>query len=185
MSSFAKLIAITLTAILPPVSLLAAASGAAAQEHCSGTLCDFYYGTSSSFDDKPAPSKAPTPVTVPKGTILGMFSGGNAQQEGAPGAAPAKRPLVGVGGGGIAALARGEKAEQCSGTLCELYYGTSSSFDDKPAQPATTAVPVSQVAAETAPDAAIETTPARRGFETRPEPARCASAGRDPWSCYR
>ena len=188
MSSFVKLTAAGLTAIV----LLAGVSAANAAERCEGTLCDIYYGKTSAFDDKPAAQAAPTPVTVPRGTILGMFDGSNARQAaaaaGAPvPSAPGKAPLVGVGGGGIAAMARGERVEQCSGTICDLYYGKSGSFDDEksPQQATAPASQGSQVATELAPEPVGEPAPAARGFDARPEPARCASKGRDLWSCYR
>ena len=183
-------------AVFLPVALLAAVGlvpcEAAAQDSgrsCSGTLCDLYYGSSSSNDAGEPPAgkqTAPTPLMVPNGGVLGrLFSGGEPSQAGASGPATT-RPLIGVQGGGLAAMARGAPPERCSVTLCDL-------CDVRPppepaAQP--TAPPDQQApeaAADADPDVAPEPARRRRANDTadRQERQLCASPAADPWKCYR
>ena len=178
-----------------------APSGASAQERCSGTFCDLYYGNANSTLDQPAAKPAaPTPLTAPSGGILGFFSSGGGAPGTAPGTAtpPATRPVVGVGGGGVAAMARGEPPERCTGTFCDLFYGGAPA--QTPAESATAGLqgipasprsqqpaPTTAVAAEPPPEAADpdlapEPTQPRRAAAARPD---CVATAQDPWRCYR
>jgi hypothetical protein len=155
-----------------------------ADDRCTGTFCDWYYGGPPPA--QPAgPKPAATPLTVPSGNFLGnLISGGAPAQPQAGGtAAPAKRPLVAVQGGGILGMVRGEKTDRCSGTFCDLYYGgpppEKPQTPDQPAgSPDQAGAPPDQAAAE--PDPA----PQPELVERR-EPERCAAPASDPWKCYR
>lgn len=178
-----------LAAILSPLALLALApAGAAAQqaapaERCSGTLCDLYYGGSApdAAGQKPAP---PTPLSVPTGGVLGFFSGPTPAQAPAPGAQPAKPGFVQVQGGGIVGAVNGKPAERCSGTLCDFYYGSStSSFDDPPAEQPTAVVtdPADAAPADDAPRSRKR----RAEVQVPREKPLCVGTAADPWRCYR
>jgi hypothetical protein len=182
-----------LLAILLPLTFLAA-SGALAQQaapadRCTGTACDLYYGGSAPDSAQPPAGSqtGPTPLTVPgTGFIKRLFGGGDTQaQPGASGttSAPA-RPLVGVGGGGIAAMARGEKAERCTGTLCDFFYGGPPP-PPPPEQPAAGVQP--QATADAAPEPSADETQSPRALDVpeRKEPQVCAPMPGDPWKCYR
>lgn len=171
-------------AILLVSAMLAAggATAAFAQDRCTGTLCDWYYGSSapSTEDQSVAKPAAPTPLMVP--TFKSLFSGGATQQANGQGAAaPAMPSRLRIGGGGLAAVARGETSGRCSGTLCDLYYGSSAPEPEEEAAAAPTA------AAAPAPEAAAEPPPGvryERVAEHEAKP-RCAYSAQDPWKCYR
>jgi hypothetical protein len=191
----AILAAVVVAAALPVLPVAAQQA-----QPCTGTLCDLYYNhTAAEPAQQPAPAKATTgqtaagqqvpagatPLTVPSGGVLGFFNI-NRNSETAPSDAsgtPQSRPLVGVGGGGLAAMARGEKADRCTGTICDLFYG------GPPAEKAA-AAPAAAGQAALARDAADAPAGARfeedeRAEARRQAPARCASKNADPWSCYR
>ena len=162
----------------------ASAQSAPAEQPCSGTLCDLYYGGSGSAA-KPSTSAPPSatqqgvPVTVPTGNIFsGLFGGGGTQA--APGtAAPgapqqASAPFVRVVGGRPA-------SERCSGTVCDLFYGGADA--PAPAKPvaqqqasATSVVPTAEPA--------VAPSPARKHVAA-PQPKPICHNDRDPWQCYR
>ena len=164
----------------------AARAQQAPDDRCTGTLCDFYYGSS-----KPAPAapsttaSAPTPVTVPGAGYLGNLFSGSPSTPATPGAAaPAAPSRVQVQGGGLVGMATGAPAERCSGTLCDLYYGGPP--PERPEQPA------EQQAAQAGTDAAEQPvvdeappSPRRRAIPPPAEPQRCAAPANDPWRCYR
>ena len=184
------------------MALLAAAalapSDVAAQERCSGTFCDFYYGGPSpadTTDQAAAPKAAPTPLTVPgTGFFSRLVGGGDAPQPAPSGTAAAPAPaaprrVVAVQGGGVLGMMRGDPAERCTGTFCDFYYGGPP--PEKPDPPPTAGAADPQAA----PDAAADPTPQdaadedpapvrHRAATQRPAPPACA-AGTDPWHCYR
>ena len=185
MPSAARIVAIALCCwSVGQASGAAAQQAAAPAQRCTGTLCDLYYGTSES-DAPPPQQAAPTPLTVPKSGILDhFFSGGQAAQPGTPSAPAAAAPgsLVSVQGGGLAGRLSGAPEERCTGTLCDLYYGSTPS-EAPVAQASAQAAPGPAVVPETAPRTVRKARTAE--VAERQEKARCAAAGRDPWQCYR
>ena len=184
------------TALLA-VTALFVAPIALAQERCSGTLCDAYYGNRT--PDPAAPAGA-TPLTVPTGGILGFFTAPKtATPAGAPGqaTAPAKAPYVQMEGGGLVGAMRGAPAERCSGTICDLFYGGPP--PERPQQAATGAAPGIERGIDRSIDRGGDIDRAPRGRNRRAsadegsvsyaprqvEKPQCAAPPNDPWRCYR
>lgn len=139
-------------------------------EHCEGTLCDLYYGT------RPASAAGTTPATSPAaGGGLTSWFGRGAGPANAPPPVPASSAngYMALGAGGVL----GSKQEHCSGTLCDLYYGSSASSDPATKQ---------EASATSGPAAVPEPVVPHRHIvhesETRP---KCSSPTADPWHCYR
>ncbi len=158
-----------------------AASGAFAQDRCTGTLCDLYYGNSSPAKPAAVAPSTPAPAgqaATPRADgLLGRLFSNGATSGPSTNAAPAK-PLVAVQGGGLIGMANGTAPSRCSGTLCDLYYGGPP--PEAPARPE--AAPISP--ARDAEAAADEAPVPSRPISREPEP-RCAVNAHDPWQCYR
>ena len=184
--------------VLSTAGLARAQSAPGAQ--CESTLCDLYYGARGNTPDAVPPTAvtAPgvptgaTPLTVPSGSgLLGWFGGNSSRNAnlgggaGTPGGAPRLAPppsedasssnsYMHLGTGGIL----GDHSQRCTGTLCDTFYGSSPT---EPAMPA----PTGQQAAM-APATGREPVVARRHIphesETRPS---CNSPAADPWHCMR
>lgn len=127
--------------------LLLAGGIARADEQCSGTLCDLYYGSKASGGAENAPAAAPHVMTAPANgnPFSGWFSHTGSASASGTQAAPAPQPaqpasadaqpssygnsLFHVGGGGVASR---NSAGECGGTLCNLFHGHSSDSDAEP-----------------------------------------------------
>lgn len=185
------------------VAVLGAARGAAADDRCTGTLCDLYYAARPAQPSAPAqPAStqdgatqpaAPTPVTVPSGGgILNFFRGGAPDAPAAPaapGAAPTKPFMY---------LTEGTHYDRCTGTLCDAYYGVTSPSSPAPAPPQAqqasakapggTALTPRQPAPTAEQVALAKAMQQRRAAQEAREQAnakcRLAAAG-DPWHCFR
>ncbi len=159
----------------------ACAQQAQPPDRCSGTLCDLYYGGPAPEQPEGAskPPTAPTPMMVPSfGRLIGGGQGGTAQ-----GGASGAKPLVGVGGDGIASLFRGDPQDRCTGTLCDMYYGGPPPEKPEPQPGAQAPQPtVEGAAAPAEPDP--DDTPGVR-YEPREEKPHCVAPPQDPWKCYR
>lgn len=154
------------------VALFAAATGAAAEERCEGTLCDLYYGGSGPEKPAAAQPAAPKPLTTAAlpnvsgaGTYLGNLFSRSGSEPAAQGAtaqgtaqgaaqAPAasqdgqREGFFRMGGGGVT----GRKAAgECGGTICDLLHGHSAEDDGgSSTSQSVNGVPQSRYGSETA-----------------------------------
>lgn len=180
MAGSAKIIALTaLTLMLAP----AARAQDAKPDRCEGTLCDLYYSgkgepakTSATQTSAPAgatgsmPAGA-TPVTVPStGGLLNFFKPSTAKLPESP-PATSTNSYMHLGGGGLL----GGSGEPCSGTLCDLYHGTTSTSGQQEAS-AAGATPIAT------PEPQVPHRHIVHESETRP---KCSSPSADPWRCFR
>ena len=145
-------------------------------ERCEGTLCDLYYGSRGSApattSAQPATS-APTPVVAPSGGLMNMFGRSNGPANAQPAEPPsASNSYMSMGGGGLL----GGRQERCEGTICDVYYGSSS----KAGADGTAAAPAAQRQAFAEPPVVRRHIPHESEF--RP---KCSSPNADPWRCYR
>ena len=185
--------------VLAVVAAASLASGASAQDRCTGTLCDAYYGGS-----PPAKSTVPegaTPMMVPSGGILGFFTSPKAEPAAPAGttgtaSAPAKAPMVAVEGGGLVGMMRGAPAERCTGTFCDFFYGGPPPEQPQPRQAATGTASRDAGAIDRGD---IDRSPPPRSRNRRAEAdeggvsyaprlaekPQCVAPPGDPWKCYR
>ena len=168
---------------------------AAPSDRCQGTLCDLYYGARGNAADmttaKPAapavagvPAGA-TPLTVPSNPLSRLFGGGGSSASSGSTAstrpppppsepATATNSYMHLGTGGV--LGGGD--QRCTGTVCDLFYGTS---PEEPAAGQQQAVAGSASMAARG-EAPVVGRHIPHESETRP---KCSSLSADPWRCYR
>lgn len=160
-----------------------------ADDRCSGTICDWYYGNKPK-SQQPAPApQAPAgaqQLTVPStgGFLSRIFGGGSpqpAQQGAAAGQTGEQHSLV--GGGGLAGMVRGDAPDRCTGTICDLYYGGPPK--EKPAQGAASASATTPAAATGADTAEPLPPPDAPDAVMRAPTRKCVAPPNDPWKCYR
>lgn len=179
--------------LLLAAGLACAATPGRAEDRCSGTLCDLYYGSSSDAA-KTAPAGTATAVTVPQTGFLGrLFGAGKSANAPAPSSAPAAAPAsataqpAAASGGrlpGILGAFSGAPTDRCTGTLCDLYYGGSP--DEKPGPQPTAATPVATDGAVAADDDAPAPRSGRhRSADAAVDRPACAATAADPWHCLR
>lgn len=152
-----------------PVAAARAQTAAAASppDRCEGTLCDLYYSTHT------APAAGAASAAAPAASGLSNWFSRGAGPTNAQPLAPASpgNGYMAMGAGGVL----GPKQERCSGTLCDLYYGSSPSSDAGNTQQASTT-------AVAAPEPIVPRRHIPHESETRP---KCSSPTADPWRCYR
>ncbi len=163
-------------------ALCALPAPAFADDQCSGTLCDLF-AKPSTASKSATPSAVPakpegTPLTVPtlsmptSGGLLNFFKSSSSDTPAA--AAPssqqaASAPFVRIEGG--------RKEERCSGTFCDVYYGT---IGSKSSEQQATATPVS-----TGPATEAQYAVKRKEIAEQQVKPRCVAPASDPWRCYR
>lgn len=183
---------------LSPAILLAAelvlvgtaARAQTADDRCSGTICDLYYGNKPksqqpAANSQPAPAPSGQQLTVPSGGFLSRFFGGGGQQQpaqGAGGGQPQQEHSL-VGGGGVAGMVRGDAPDRCTGTICDLYYGGPPK--EKPAQGASPSASATRAAASGSYNAEPLPAPDAPDTVMRAPVRSCVAPPNDPWKCYR
>ena len=181
------------------LALLATSSGAVADDdRCTGTLCDLYYAArpaqpaSSAAQQATTTQQQATPVTVPSsGGILNFFKSSPAASASTPAApgAPAAKPFV--------YFTEGTHYDRCTGTLCDVYYGSSSAKPAGQQQASTTGsatVPAGAAVTPARPALTAEQVALAKAMQQRraaqeaheQAKAKCRLAGgSDLWHCFR